>query len=164
LLNATSLFNHGNVRLPAWLDRVLRLVVVTSEMHRVHHSVRPRETNSNFGFCLPWWDYLLGIYRAQPADGHESMTVGLEQFRDERGRVEAYCAGAALGAGPLQGDRGHRATSAAAPAAGSRAARGRRRRRRTSWTCTSPGARRPRTGRSAAAATPSPWRPSAGSR
>jgi sterol desaturase/sphingolipid hydroxylase (fatty acid hydroxylase superfamily) len=84
LLNATSLFNHGNVRLPAALDRVLRLVVVTPEMHRVHHSVRPRETNSNFGFNLPWWDYLFGTYRAQPADGHEGMTVGLSQFRDER--------------------------------------------------------------------------------
>jgi sterol desaturase/sphingolipid hydroxylase (fatty acid hydroxylase superfamily) len=84
LLNATSVFNHGNVRLPAWLDRVLRLVVVTPEMHRVHHSVRPRETNSNFGFNLPWWDFLLGTYRAQPADGHEGMTIGLAQFRDER--------------------------------------------------------------------------------
>ena len=84
LLNATSLFNHGNVRLPAALDRVLRLVVVTPEMHRVHHSVHPRETNSNFGFNLPWWDYLFGTYRAQPADGHEGMTIGLAQFRDER--------------------------------------------------------------------------------
>jgi sterol desaturase/sphingolipid hydroxylase (fatty acid hydroxylase superfamily) len=84
LLNATSLFNHGNVRLPGWLDRLLRLVVVTPEMHRVHHSIRPRETNSNFGFNLPWWDYLLGTYKAQPADGHEGMTIGLEQFRDER--------------------------------------------------------------------------------
>jgi sterol desaturase/sphingolipid hydroxylase (fatty acid hydroxylase superfamily) len=84
LLNATSLFNHGNVRLPAWLDRPLRLVVVTPEMHRVHHSVHPRETNSNFGFNLPWWDFLFGTYRAQPADGHEGMTVGLSQFRDER--------------------------------------------------------------------------------
>src|SRR5205807_10318318 len=87
LLNATSLFNHGNVRLPAWLDRLLRLVVVTPEMHRVHHSVIARETNSNFGFNLPWWDFLLGTYRAQPADGHEGMTIGLTQFRDEQ-RVE----------------------------------------------------------------------------
>src|SRR5204862_1231382 len=69
LLNATSLFNHGNVQLPAWLDRVLRLLVVTPEMHRVHHSTLPHETNSNFGFNLPWWDYLLGTYRAQPARG-----------------------------------------------------------------------------------------------
>jgi sterol desaturase/sphingolipid hydroxylase (fatty acid hydroxylase superfamily) len=84
LLNATSVFNHGNVRLPGWLDRPLRLVVVTPEMHRVHHSVIARETNSNFGFSLPWWDYLFGTYRAQPADGHEGMTIGLAQVRDER--------------------------------------------------------------------------------
>ncbi len=84
LLNATSMFNHGNVRLPAWLDRILRLFVVTPEMHRVHHSVHVRETNSNFGFNLPWWDFLFGTYKGQPADGHEGMTVGLEQFRDER--------------------------------------------------------------------------------
>jgi sterol desaturase/sphingolipid hydroxylase (fatty acid hydroxylase superfamily) len=84
LLNATSLFNHGNVRLPGWLDRLLRLVVVTPEMHRVHHSVIVRETNSNFGFNLPWWDFLFGTYRAQPAAGHEGMTIGLSQFRDER--------------------------------------------------------------------------------
>jgi sterol desaturase/sphingolipid hydroxylase (fatty acid hydroxylase superfamily) len=84
LLNATSMFNHGNVRIPGWLDPVLRLFVVTPEMHRVHHSTLPRETNSNFGFNLPWWDFLFGTYRAQPAAGQEAMTVGLSQFRDER--------------------------------------------------------------------------------
>jgi sterol desaturase/sphingolipid hydroxylase (fatty acid hydroxylase superfamily) len=84
LLNATSVFNHGNVRLPCWLDRLLRLVVVTPEMHRVHHSVIVRETNSNFGFNLPWWDFLFGTYRAQPVEGHEGMTIGLEQIRDEK--------------------------------------------------------------------------------
>jgi sterol desaturase/sphingolipid hydroxylase (fatty acid hydroxylase superfamily) len=84
LLNATSMFNHGNVRLPARLDRVLRWLVVTPDMHRVHHSVVPRETNSNFGFNLPWWDRLFGTYRAQPAAGHEAMTIGIEQFRDPR--------------------------------------------------------------------------------
>jgi sterol desaturase/sphingolipid hydroxylase (fatty acid hydroxylase superfamily) len=84
LLNATSMFNHGNVRLPTGIDRLLRLVVVTPEMHRVHHSVHARETNSNFGFNLPWWDYLFGTYKPQPADGHEGMTIGLEHFRDER--------------------------------------------------------------------------------
>jgi sterol desaturase/sphingolipid hydroxylase (fatty acid hydroxylase superfamily) len=82
LLNATSMFNHGNVRLPAWLDRVLRIFVVTPEMHRIHHSVLPRETNSNFGFNMPWWDYLLGTYRSQPSEGHEGMTIGLAQFRE----------------------------------------------------------------------------------
>ena len=82
VLNASSLFNHGNVRLPGWLDRVLRWVIVTPDMHRVHHSIEARETNSNFGFNLPWWDYLLGTYRAQPAAGHEQMAIGLEQVRD----------------------------------------------------------------------------------
>jgi sterol desaturase/sphingolipid hydroxylase (fatty acid hydroxylase superfamily) len=81
-LNATSLFNHGNVRLPTGLDRVLRLFVVTPEMHRVHHSNIARETNSNFGFNFPWWDRLFGTYRAQPDKGHEGMTIGLDQFRD----------------------------------------------------------------------------------
>jgi len=81
LLNATSMFNHGNVRVPAALDRILRLMVVTPDMHRVHHSILVRETNSNFGFNLPWWDRLLGTYRAQPKAGHEGMTIGIEQFR-----------------------------------------------------------------------------------
>ena len=84
LLNATSMFNHGNVRLPLAIDRVLRWLVVTPDMHRVHHSVRPEETDSNFGFHLPWWDRLFGTYRAQPADGHEAMTIGLEYFRSPR--------------------------------------------------------------------------------
>jgi sterol desaturase/sphingolipid hydroxylase (fatty acid hydroxylase superfamily) len=84
VLNATSMFNHGNFRLPLALDRVLRWIVVTPDMHRVHHSVRPDETNSNFGFNLPWWDRLLGTYRAQPAAGHKDMTLGIEQFREPR--------------------------------------------------------------------------------
>jgi sterol desaturase/sphingolipid hydroxylase (fatty acid hydroxylase superfamily) len=84
LLNATSMFNHGNVRLPAGLDRMLRWLVVTPDMHRVHHSILPRETNSNFGFNLPWWDRLFGTYRAQPQAGHQAMTIGIEQFRDPR--------------------------------------------------------------------------------
>ncbi len=84
VLNATAMFNHGNVRMTRKLDRVLRCFVVTPDMHRVHHSVTPRETNSNFGFNLPWWDRLLGTYRAQPAVGHEDMTIGIEQFRTTR--------------------------------------------------------------------------------
>ena len=84
VLNATAMFNHGNVELPLHVDRVLRLLVVTPDMHRVHHSIRPDETNSNFGFNVPWWDRLLGTYRAQPVDGHEGMTIGIEQFRTER--------------------------------------------------------------------------------
>ncbi len=82
LLNTTSLFNHGNVRLAASIDRVLRLFMVTPEMHRVHHSVIIRETNSNFGFNLPWWDRLFGTYKDQPAAGHIEMTIGLSHFRN----------------------------------------------------------------------------------
>ncbi len=84
LLNATAMFNHGNVRLPLGLDRVLRLVVVTPDMHRVHHSVHRDEANSNFGFNLPWWDRLCGTYRAQPRDGHEGMTIGIHGFSEPR--------------------------------------------------------------------------------
>ena len=82
LLNATSIFNHSNVRIPAWLDRGLRWIVVTPDMHRVHHSILAPETNSNFGFNLPWWDRLFGTYRDQPAAGHLGMTIGIEQFRE----------------------------------------------------------------------------------
>jgi sterol desaturase/sphingolipid hydroxylase (fatty acid hydroxylase superfamily) len=81
-LNATAMFNHGNIRLPLQIDKMLRLLVVTPDMHRVHHSVIIRETNSNFGFNFPWWDRLMGTYRAQPAADHEGMTIGLSQFRD----------------------------------------------------------------------------------
>ncbi len=83
-LNGTSLFNHGNVRLPINLDRYLRLLVVTPDMHRVHHSVVAHETNSNFGFNLPWWDRIFGTYRDQPAAGHDDMTIGLTQYRDTK--------------------------------------------------------------------------------
>ena len=82
LLNATAMFNHANVRLPAGLDRVLRAVLVTPDMHRVHHSLHREETDSNFGFCLSVWDRMLGTYRAQPRDGHEAMAIGLAEFRD----------------------------------------------------------------------------------
>ncbi|MGO9555403.1 MAG: sterol desaturase family protein [Syntrophobacteraceae bacterium] len=81
-LNSTSMFNHSNVLLPSGIDRVLRLFVVTPEMHRVHHSIILRETNSNFGFNVPWWDRLLGTYRDQPANGHEGMTIGVSHIRD----------------------------------------------------------------------------------
>ncbi len=82
LLNATAMFNHANVQLPLGLDRVLRLVVVTQDMHRVHHSVEDDETNSNFGFSLPWWDRLFGTYRDQPRDGHQEMRIGIHGFED----------------------------------------------------------------------------------
>jgi sterol desaturase/sphingolipid hydroxylase (fatty acid hydroxylase superfamily) len=82
LLNASSLFTHGNVRLPPAVDKAIRLLVVTPDMHRVHHSWHPDETNSNFGFNLPWWDRLLGTYKDQPRDGHQGMTIGINQFRE----------------------------------------------------------------------------------
>ncbi len=86
LLNATALFNHGNVRLPSALDRVLRLAVVTPDVHRVHHSIHRDETDSNYGFNLTVWDRLFGTYRGQPRDGHETMTIGLDLFRSARER------------------------------------------------------------------------------
>jgi sterol desaturase/sphingolipid hydroxylase (fatty acid hydroxylase superfamily) len=104
LLNATAMFNHGNIRLPIGLDRVLRWFVVTPDMHRVHHSVEDDETNSNFGFNLPWWDRLFGTYRALPRAGHDAMIIGIRGHADARevarldgillmpfkGKVDAY--------------------------------------------------------------------------
>ncbi len=84
LLNAGSMFSHSNWRLPLGVDRVLRFVMVTPDMHRVHHSVVPTETNSNFGFHLSWWDRIFRTYQDQPAAGHEGMTIGLSEFRDEQ--------------------------------------------------------------------------------
>ena len=84
LLNGTAMFNHGNIRLPAALDRVLRWIVVTPDMHRVHHSVEDDEANSNFGFNLPWWDRLFGTYRDQPRAGHEHMTIGIHRYNAPR--------------------------------------------------------------------------------
>ena len=85
LLNATSMFNHSNIHIPANLDRVLRWMVVTPDMHRIHHSTIPQETNRNFGFNLPWWDRLLGTYVKDPSQSHQTMTIGLEHFRDPAG-------------------------------------------------------------------------------
>jgi sterol desaturase/sphingolipid hydroxylase (fatty acid hydroxylase superfamily) len=102
LLNATSMFNHANARIPAWIDRALRWIVVTPDMHRVHHSILERETNSNFGFNLPWWDRLFGTYRDQPAAGHERMTIGVEEFRDPaEQRLDRMLSQ------PFRGGRGH---------------------------------------------------------
>ena len=84
VLNATAMFNHSNVRLPLGLDRILRWIVVTPDMHRVHHSVEDDEANSNFGFNLPWWDRLFGTYRDQPRAGHEGMTIGIHTYRDPK--------------------------------------------------------------------------------
>lgn len=81
-LNASAMFNHGNIRLPEKWDRRIRRLIVTPDMHRVHHSVIKRETNSNYGFNLSIWDRLFGTYREAPEAGHENMTIGLTQFRD----------------------------------------------------------------------------------
>ena len=81
LLNGTSLFNHGNVSLPAKLDMATRWLLVTPDMHRVHHSVERVEANSNFGFCLSWWDRLLGTYRQSPEAGHDGMQIGLSHLQ-----------------------------------------------------------------------------------
>ena len=83
LLNATALFNHANVALPAWLDRPLRLVLVTPDMHRVHHSEIREETDSDFGFCLSCWDRMFGTYIAEPSKGQLGMVIGVEGFRDD---------------------------------------------------------------------------------
>jgi sterol desaturase/sphingolipid hydroxylase (fatty acid hydroxylase superfamily) len=102
LLNATSMFNHSNICIPKSMDGMLRLFVVTPDMHRVHYSILARETNSNFGFNVPWWDRLFGTYRAQPTAGHEAMTVGIEQFRDQRElRLDRMLLQ------PVRGDAGH---------------------------------------------------------
>lgn len=88
VLNGTSMFNHSNARLPLGLDRRLRLLLVTPDMHRVHHSTIRRETDSNYGFNLPFWDRLLGTYNDQPAKGHDAMDIGLELWRgDEPSRL-----------------------------------------------------------------------------
>lgn len=81
LLNSSAMFNHSNIRLPKQVDGKLRLIIVTPDFHRVHHSTRKVETNSNYGFCLSIWDRLFGTYRAQPSRGHNDMEIGLEQFR-----------------------------------------------------------------------------------
>lgn len=84
ILNAMAMFNHGNLKLPLGLDRVLRLLVVTPDFHRVHHSSIPVEANRNFGFNLSLWDYLFGTYKAQPSKGHEGMEIGIDQFREAK--------------------------------------------------------------------------------
>jgi sterol desaturase/sphingolipid hydroxylase (fatty acid hydroxylase superfamily) len=84
LLNGTAMFNHGNIRLPEKIDRVLRIFLVTPDMHRVHHSVHMDEANKNFGFNLPWWDYIFGTYKSQPRDGHEDMLIGTKEFRETK--------------------------------------------------------------------------------
>jgi sterol desaturase/sphingolipid hydroxylase (fatty acid hydroxylase superfamily) len=83
-LNATSLFNHANIRIAPALEPLLRLIVVTPAQHAIHHSAEPDETNANFAFNLPWWDWLFGSYRAEPRNGYGAMLIGLDEFRDAR--------------------------------------------------------------------------------
>ena len=83
VLNATSLFNHSNIKIPARAEPLLRLFVVTPAQHVIHHSIDVRETNANFGFNLPWWDWLFGTYVAKPQKGYDGMTIGLAAFRSD---------------------------------------------------------------------------------
>ena len=84
VLNGCAVFNHSNVKLPLWVDRILRLVLVTPDMHRVHHSVELDETNSNYGFNIPWWDRMFGTYRAQPRGEHANLKLGLPEYPNSR--------------------------------------------------------------------------------
>ncbi len=84
VLNGAAMFNHANLKLPLWLDRWLRLLIVTPDMHRVHHSIDMRETDSNYGFNLSIWDRIFRTYTDQPALGHEGMKIGLSEWQDER--------------------------------------------------------------------------------
>ena len=84
VLNGSAIFNHSNTKLPLWFDKILRLIVVTPDMHRVHHSVIRNEHNTNYGFNLSIWDRLFNTYTDQPKDGHEGMTIGLPDWQDEK--------------------------------------------------------------------------------
>ena len=86
ILNASAMFNHANMRLPLSVDRLLRILIVTPDFHRVHHSWHRDETDSNYGFCLTIWDQMFMTYRPQPRDGHDDMTIGLKDFRGEKDR------------------------------------------------------------------------------
>ena len=84
ILNTAAMFNHSNIQIPLRIDRILRYFIVTPDMHRVHHSVKKVETNSNYGFNIPWWDYIFRTYRPQPAAGHIKMKIGLNEFRGNK--------------------------------------------------------------------------------
>jgi sterol desaturase/sphingolipid hydroxylase (fatty acid hydroxylase superfamily) len=80
ILNSCAIFNHSNLKIPAPLDSILRMVLVTPDMHRVHHSIHRDETNSNYGFSIPWWDRIFLTYKAQPSEPHEQMRLGVPEF------------------------------------------------------------------------------------
>jgi len=91
VLNASAMFNHSNLRLPKKLDAVLRILVVTPDSHRVHHSVHASETNSNYGFFLSIWDRLGRTYTAQPRDNHLDMTIGLSNYQTPKPAILSWC-------------------------------------------------------------------------
>ena len=84
ILSGSAMFNHGNINIPVRIDRWLRYIIVTPDMHRVHHSIDRKETDTNYGFFIPWWDRLFRTYCDQPGAGHDKMTIGLNEFRDSR--------------------------------------------------------------------------------
>lgn len=91
LLNASAMFNHANIHLPLWLDRILRIAIVTPDSHRVHHSTIQQETDSNYGFFLSVWDRMFSTYRAQPNKGHEGMSIGLLEYQNNNPSVFKWC-------------------------------------------------------------------------
>jgi len=91
ILNASAMFNHANFSIPKKLDSVLRLLIVTPDSHRVHHSVHVKETNSNYGFFLSVWDRLGGTYIAQPKDTHSGMTIGLSSYQTPKPAMLSWC-------------------------------------------------------------------------
>ena len=84
ILNATAMFNHSNLKIPLKVDKILRLFIVTPDMHRVHHSINRKETDRNYGFNIPLWDYIFKSYTAQPKDGHQNMLIGVDKFRSSK--------------------------------------------------------------------------------
>lgn len=84
ILNTMSMFNHSNIHLSRTADKVLRSALVTPDMHRVHHSTISNEMNTNYGFCLSYWDRLFKTYKKQPTEGHQAMTIGLDYYQNER--------------------------------------------------------------------------------
>lgn len=104
LLNLGAMFSHSNLNLPVWLDRGLRYVMVTPDMHRVHHSVEHVEANRNFGFFLPWWDHLFGLYQSQPKAGHEAMLIGQTDWRGREEQAVRALLLQPLAAGPVAPD------------------------------------------------------------
>jgi sterol desaturase/sphingolipid hydroxylase (fatty acid hydroxylase superfamily) len=111
ILNAGAMFNHANVALPGWLDRVLRLVIVTPDMHRVHHSVVRTEHDSNYGFSLSIWDRMAGTYTDQPLGGHQAMTIGLSAYQTDAPTRLGWSLAAPFRARPTAAQKIHDVTS-----------------------------------------------------